>query len=141
MVKYSTAVHQECAVKQQPSVSASHTPKLYTHAHNCCWRFTTWGVFSKKTVLYHAKTSGSCSQKHKLTLTAEQVCVLPSTVHCDDSLPTGHKIMLFFLRRLRQLPVLLMSTSEQLNPCRNDPYCAALCGTLLFCCLGRRGLT
>lgn len=100
-------------------------PPSHTHMHTAVAGDLPWGVFCKKAVLYHAKTCGSYSWKHKLTLTAEQVCVLPSTVHCNDSLPPGHRIIFLYVG-LRQLPVLFMSTSELLNPCRNSPYCATL---------------
>lgn len=59
---------------QPPHQNCIHT---HTHMHTTVTGHLLWGVFSKKTVLYHAKTSGSFSQKHKQTLTADECVFYP----------------------------------------------------------------
>lgn len=100
MVKYSTAVIQECAVEQQPSISVppnthtrTHTYKLNAHMHTAVTGDLPWGVFSTMLHSIIQSKKGPYGQKHKTTLGAEQVCLLPSAVHCRDSLPPGHYII------------------------------------------------
>lgn len=52
-----------------------------------------WGVFSTMLHSIIQSKKGPYGQKHKTTLGAEQVCLLPSAVHCRDSLPPGHYII------------------------------------------------